>query len=470
MSDAPTPTPTPTPTDDVPRTRTPPNYAARRMLVTTVAMMAVVAFAVIGYTVVRGDDDSPGGGSGSWDEIALVDRTSGDMVVVDGDGEVVNTVEGLGRVTDVHAIGNRTALVGTTQIVLGGDGEQTAIPIDRTDTVTPIRTPGTLHMIIGDANGGDVIIVDVSTGEQLDVGELAEQAQPQIFTNALMFAETVRWSADATSFAVADASSFQTVVVKSGSTEVAFFGSQPVALSAERVATSQTIGGQADIELLDYERDSKVRVPTPIPAGGVMVDDDLLMVSIDGGVYRIEGGATEAERLGQVAVPSGGTVASVRPTFDGGRLVVAGPAFQAVIDLEGRTIFTTTFTTPVDTAAPHPEWTCLPVGGDDSYHSLVALETGDQLADLSGVDVIGTSANGCIVLGERAGITQVISGDGAVALGRVRAAALAPDGRTVVRTTTTGTTEILRIDDDLELGDAVELTAAPTSPVVAFLD
>jgi hypothetical protein len=469
MSDTPTP-PSNTPTAGTPRATTPPNYAARRMLVTTVAIVAIVAFAVIGYTVVRGDDDSSGGGSGAWDGVALIDRTSGDVVVVDGDGEVVSTAEGLGRVTEVHSIGDRLALIGADQIVLDGDGEQTVVPIDRTNTITPIRTPGTLHLIIGDATGGDVLIVDVATGEQLDVGALAQQAEPRIFADALMFAETVRWSADATSFAVADASSFQTIVVQSGSTDVAFFGSQPVALSSERVVTSQTIGGQADIELLDYERDSKARVPTPIPAGGVMVDDDLLMVSIDGGVYRVTGGATEAERLGQVAVPAGGTVASARPTFDGERLVVTGPAFEAVIDLEGRTIFTTTFTTPIDTVTPHPSWACLPVGGDDSYHSLVSLETGDQLADLSGVDVIGTSADGCTVLGERAGLVEVIGADGTVSLGRVRGATLAPDGRSVVRSTTTGTTEIVPIDDDLQLGDTLELADAPMNPLVAFLD
>ncbi len=462
--------PTPTPTDGTPRSTTPPNYAARRMLVTTVAIMAVVAFAVVAWTVVRGDDDPESGGSGSWDEIALVDRTSGDVVVVDGDGETVRTSDGLGRVNEVYTIGERTALVGSDQIVLDGDDEQTAIPIDRTDTVTPIRTPGTLHLIVGDANGGDVAIIDVTSGEQLDVGALAAQAEPQIFADALMFAETVRWSADASSFAVADASSFQTIVVQSGSTDVAFFGSQPVALSDEIVVTSQTIGGQADIELLDYERDSKARVPTPIPAGGVMAGDDLLMVSIDGGVYRVGAGSTEAEELDQIAVPSGDTVTWVRPTFDGERLVVSGTAFQAVIDLDGDTVFTTTFTAPVDTAPPRPEWTCLAVGGGDSYHSLVALETGDQIADLSGLEVIGTSADGCVVLGERAGIAEVIDADGTVSLGRVRTAALAPDGRTVVRTTPTGTTEIVRLDDDGDAGDAVELTAAPANPIVAFLD
>ncbi len=440
------------------------------MLVTTVGIMAIVAFAVVGWTVVRSDADSFSGGGGNWDEIALVDPVSGAVTVVDGDGTVVRTAVGLGRASEVYSIGDRMALVGPTQIVLEGGDTPITLPIGRTDTVTPIRTPGTLHLIIGSANGGNVVIVDVASAEQFDIGAMAEQTQPQIFTDPLLFAETVRWSANASSFAVADASSFQTIVVRRGSDEVGFFGSQPVALSDDRVATSQTIGGQADIEILDDERDSKVRVPTPIPAGGVMVDDDLVMVSIDGGVYRVASGQTEARRLGQVAVPAGATVVGVRPTFDGERLLVSGTVFEAIIDLEGRTIFTTTFTTPVDVEAPDPEWACVAIGGRDAFHSLVTLDTGDQLADLSGVEVIGTSADGCTVLGERAGVTEVITADGVVSLGRVRHAALGPDGRTVVRTATTGTTEILQIGDDLELGDPIPITDAPANSLVAFLD
>ncbi len=441
------------------------------MLVTTVGIVAVVAFAVIGWTVVRNDDDAIGGGGGDWDQIVLVDRATGAMTVFDDNGEVTDTAVGRGRVTEVLAIGDRLALIGPTQIVLDGggdDGDATTIPVERTNTVTPIHTPDGLHLVIGDANGGNVIITNIATGEQLDVGVLARNAEPQIFADPLLFAETVRWSDDASRFAVADASSFQTIVVREGSEEVAFFGSQPVALSDDLVATSQTIGGQADIDILDEDRDSKARVPTPIPAGGVMIGDDLLMVSIDGGVHRVESGQTEARKVGQVAVPSGATVAAVRPTLDGDRLVVSGVVFEAVIDLEGSTIFTTTFTTPVEIDAPAPDWACLPVGGGGTYHSLVALETGDQIADLSGAEVIGTSTDGCTLLAERSGVTEVITADGIVTLGRVRSAALGPDGRTVVRTNLSGTTEILRIDGNLQLGDPLELPGAPANPAVAF--
>jgi len=463
-------TPAATPSEEAAPQKPPPNYAARRMLVTTVAIVAVVAFAVIGWQVVRSDDDGIGGGGGDWSEIALVAPNSGAITVVDGSGEVVSTVVGRGRVTDVQAIGSRLALIGPTQIVIEGDGDATAIPVDRADTVVPVRTPDALHLVIGEANGGNVIVADVVTGELIDIGLLARNAEPQIFADPLMFAGTVRWSDDASRFAVADASSFQTIVVSEGSEEVAFFGSQPVALSDDRIATSQTIGGQADVEIFDDDRDSKARVPTPIPAGGVMVDDDLLMVSIDGGVYRVESGETEARKLGQVAVPSGATVAAVAPSLDGERLVVSGGVFEAVIDLEGRTLFTTTFTSPVEIDNPVPDWTCIAVGGGETYHSLVALETGEQLADLSGAEVIDASTDGCTVLVERAGVAEVISTDGVVSLGRVRSATLGPDGRTVVWTTTSGTTQIIAIDDDLQLGDPVDIVDAPMNAVVAFLE
>ncbi len=435
------------------------------MLVTTVGIMAVVAFAVVGWTVIRNDDDLAGGPAGSWNEIALINPATGAITVVDDSGETARTVVGRGRVSEVYTIDDHMALIGTSQIVLEGGDETVAVPIERSNTVAPVHTVDQLHLVIGTSSGGDVDIIDVGTGDMLDIAAVADLTSPRLF------AETIRWSADGTRFAVADAAFFRTIVVEYGLEEASFFASQPVALNDDLLATSQVINRQADIELFDRERESQVRVATEIPAGGVMVDDDLLMVAVNGGVYRVSGGESEAERIGAVAVPSGATVTSVHPTADGTRLVVAGAVFQTVIDLDGRTLFTTTFTSPVETPAPHPVWTCLPVGGDETYHSIVALETGEQLADLSGLEVTGTSSDGCTVLGQRGDLSEVVTVDGTVSLGRVRSAALGPDGRTVVRTTLSGTTEMLRIDDDLVVGEPVDLSAvAPSNPIVAFLD
>lgn len=443
------------------------------MLVTTVAIIAVVAFGVLAWTALRGDGGGSSGTAGSWSRLAAVDRSSGAVTILDEGGEVEREIVGRGRVDEVHGFGDRLALVGPTQIVVvtaGGDDVVT-VPIDRTATVTPVRTGGGLDLIIGRPAGGNVVVVDVVTGETLDIGALAQAAEPQIFDSPLLFAETVRWSADGEAFAVADASSFQTIVVRSESTDVSFFRAQPVALNGDRVVTSQIVGGQADVEVYDTDRNSKARVPVPIPAGGLLTDGTLVMVSIDGGVYRVRDGDTEAERVARIAVPSGGSVDAVRPVHDGKRLVVSGSAFEAVVDLDGRTLFFTTFATPVEPMPTPPTWTCVPIGGDEAFHSIVDVEEGEQLVDLSGLVVGDASGNGCTVLGERAGIAEVVDAAGTVTIGPVRAARLGPDGRSVVRTTAGGDTELLRIDDDLALDEPIDLTdVVPRNPLIAFLD
>jgi len=435
------------------------------MLVTTVAIMAVVAFGVVGWRALRGGDEVDGSAAGTWSEIAFVDRSSGEILVLDDSGEPTRTMPGQGAVTDAYALGDRLALVGPTTVAVAGGDEIEPIAIGRTNTVTPIRTPGTLHLVIGTASGGNVTILDVATGDVLDIGALAEQADPRLF------AETIRWSSDGSRFAVADAGFFRTIVVESDAEEPGYFGAQPLALDDDLIATSQVIALQADVALVDRERKNKALVPTEIPAGAVMVDHDLLMVATTGSVYRIADGDTEAERLGEVAVPSGATVSWVGPTLDGSRLVVVGSVFQAVIDLDGETLFTTTFASPIEIDTPRPDWTCLPIGGEGTFHSIVDLDTGEQVADLSGVDVIGASGDGCTVIGTRGGLGEVISADGTVDIGPVRSAVLAPDGRAVVRTTATGAIELVRIEEDLTLGEPIDLSdVASNNAIVAFLD
>jgi hypothetical protein len=455
---------TPTPAGGRPRSTASPNYAARRMLVTTVAIMAVVAFGVVGWRAVRGDDAIDGSTGGTWSEIAFVDRSSGEVLVLDDSGEPTRTMPGQGAVTDAYALGDRLALVGPTTVAVAGGDAVEPIAIGRTNTVTPIRTPGTLHLVIGTASGGNVTILDVATGDVLDVGALADQTDPRLF------AETIRWSSDGSRFAVADAGFFRTIVVESGAEGPGFFGAQPLALDDDLIATSQVIALQADVALVDRERTNKALVPTEIPAGAVMVDHELLMVATTGTLYRISDGDTEAERLGDVAVPTGATVSWVSPTLDGSRLVVVGAVFQAVIDLDGETLFTTTFANPIEIDAPRPDWRCLPIGGDATFHSIVDLDTGEQIADLSGVEVTGVSGDGCAVIGTRGGVAEVISAEGTVEIGAVRTAVLAPDGRAVVRTTPTGTTELVRIEDDLTLGEPIDLSdVVSNNAIVAFL-
>lgn len=434
------------------------------MLVTTIAITAVVAVGVAAWTVFGGDGDDAVSPETEWDEIALVDRATGAITRFDRDGEPVETTEGTGRAAAVHVRDDRIALVGSTSITLtdATDDEPTTVDIPRGSTVSPIETPSSMHLLVGEANGGNLLIVDVADGSVIDVGAAAAPTVPKLFL------ETVQVAADGSRFAVADAANFQTIVVGDDIEGAAFLADQPVAVGENLIATSQVVNLQADISLVDLERRVEAVAPTELPRGGVMVDDELVMVSVDGGVFRIGPGDREAERIGGIAIPTGGQVAWALPTAFGERLVVGGTGFAAVIDLQGVSVFATTFATPTEQLRPHPSWRCLPVGGE-AGHSVVDLETGEQLADLTGLAIHAVSADGCTVIGARDDGYDLVHQDGRVELGSPRRVALAPDGRRIVWTTTDGRTELVTIGDDLALGDPVELTDAPTNGFVTFL-
>jgi hypothetical protein len=283
-----------------------------------------------------------------------------------------------------------------------------------------------------------------------------------------MFVDTLRTNFDGTLFAVADATNFQTIAIDPDSEAPVFLPDQPVAVGDGLIATSQTVGLQADISLVTLDRSTEASVPTEIPAGGVIADDALTMVSVDGGIFRIERGDEEADRRGVLAIPAGESVRSAEPAAQGERLVVSGTTFQAVVDLDGTTRYSTVLSQAVEFVEPDLTWACLPVGGAGMWATIVDLTTGEHLADLTGVEVVGIVDDGCTVLAERNGTTEVISADGVVTIGRFDQVVLAPDGRSVI-TIGDGSTELIAIEE-LELGEPVDLTAvAGTDTLIAFV-
>jgi hypothetical protein len=451
------------------------------MLVGTALVTLLFAGGVVGWRMLGDGDSATGRDGATWSQVALVDRVSGDVTLVDESGEVVGESAGHGRTGSLYAADGALALGNSRTLTVltdpdadpdsaSDDGSPVVVDLPAGGQVTPIRTASGTYLALGSPAGGDVVLVEMTTGDALDIGALVADASP---TTPKMFVETLRVDHAATMFAIADAASFQTIVVRPGDPDVVFLADQPIAVGEELVATSQTVGLQADVALVDLERSVKASVPTQIPAGGigVMSGDTLTMVSVDGGVFRIEPGDDAANRLGAVAVPAGGVIQWVRPTFDGERLVVSGDTFEAVVDLDGRTLFTTTFASPVETPFPDPTWSCLPIGGEGGYHSIIDLVSGEQLADLSGVDeLLGTSDDGCTVLARRASQAEVIGPDGSVTVGPLESAVLGPDGRSIVRITADGTRELVTIDDDLSLGTPIDLTAlAAPDALVAFI-
>jgi hypothetical protein len=437
------------------------------MLISTVGVAIVVAAGVLIWRATRDGSVDAEVESGDWNEVVFVDRANGAVTSVGTDGNAGSTLPATTRTLDVHVEGARLALVEASQIVLTdlGNGSPDIIPTETDSVVSRLPIADSLWLAVGKASGGNMLLVNGLTGDTYDFGELASFASPRFFL------QTLRFDPEGRVFAVADANNFQTVVVDTAADPAVatFLPDQPLAVSSERAVTSQVVGQQADLTLFDGEGSELATVKDQLPAGGILDGDDVIVTSIDGAVSTFGEGDESAERLGTVAVPAGGTVSSVHPSAEGSRIVVRGDVFEAVVDLDGQTVFTTTFTSSLGDFRVEPTWSCLPVGGGEGFHSIVDLDTGEQLADLTGVAVIGVSADGCTVIGTRSGATEVVGNGGSVPLGRLRAAWLAPDGRAVVIQTTTGTTELRTIDDEWALGDAVDLSEhAPANAIVNF--
>ncbi len=377
-----------------------PNYAARRMMASTIAITVIVCGGVLAWQLTHRDDIPAIAADQGWSTVAFVSRGTGDVVLVDPTGVTTARFDGDGRVLSAHTTQDRLALVGAASVAVLAESLEAprAIPIERNRTVTRLSTnAGSLWLAVGNKNGGDVTLIEAGPDADTayDVAALSD------LSAARLFVETIRNDADGTVFALADATNFQTIVVRQGLTEPLFFPDQPVAVADGLVVTSQVVGRRADITLHDFEGNQLATVPSALPAGATIdvKRKQVTLVAVDGTITRFGEGDEQAEPIGALVVPAGGSVQSVHPVADGSRLVVVGDTFEALITLDGATLFTTPIGAPVDTSALSPDLACVALGGPDDASAIVSTDDGAVLADLSGVDVTGSADDGCTVIG-----------------------------------------------------------------------
>lgn len=439
------------------------------MLVGTAMIAALFIAAVLGWRLFRDDSAGPDRESQSWSEIVVVDRLSGDVTWLDEDGEVVGDSTAAGRVGSMFAADGVVSLANSNTLTVlaerDSDDEHLVVELPARSDIEELVVDDRTLLVAGSASGGDVVIVDPTERMVTDIGAAVSATIPN---TPLMFADTLQINLGGSLFAIADATNFQTIAIDPDREAPVFLPDQPVAVGNELIATSQTVGLQADVSLITLDRSTEANVPSEIPAGGVMIDDVLTMVSVNGAMFRLEAGDEETESLGVLAMPAGESVRSAAPTADGERIVVSGTTFQAVVDLDGTTIYSTVLAQGVEFLVPDVTWACLPVGGPGQWATIVDLDTGEHLADLTGVEVVSVVDDGCTVLAERNGITEVISPDGVVTVGTYDEVTLSPDGHSLV-TVGDGVTELASIDE-LVLGEPIDLTdVVGTNSLFAFV-
>jgi hypothetical protein len=389
--------------------------------------------------------------------------------VLDEEGDEITTIRGTGRVETVHASGDRMALVGPTQIALVGTdgGEPILLPVAVGSTVSRLATSRSFTLVVSPAGGGNLVLIDASDGSQLDVGEVAEQTSPRLL------ADSIRTDNDGTAFAIGDGRLFQTVVVRFGRTDAEFFPDVPMAVADDLVVTSQTVGRSAEVGLFDADGERLASIATEErPIGGVIDGGRFVFVSESGTIYAVTADDDTPDRLGVIAVPEGDVVQAVWPASAGTRLVVAGAQFQAIVDLDGTTLFQTTFTTATEILTPTPTWQCAPVGGSGVFTSLIDLDTGATVAELRAADVTAISSNGCGVQLDRNGGRSIVTPGGSRVLpAAVRTAWIAPDASAAVLVDTGSAASLVRLDVDSGADEVEEPVAlGNVDGLVAFLD
>jgi hypothetical protein len=247
-----------------------------------------------------------------------------------------------------------------------------------------------------------------------------------------------------------------------------------MAVADDLVVTAQTVGRSAEIGLFGADGERRASVASDErPIGGIIDGERFVFVSETGAIFEATDDDESPRRLGAIALTTGDIVQAVSPALDGTRLVASGSGFQAIVDLDGTTLFQTTFATPTVALTPTPTWRCVAVGGSGVFTSLVDLTNGGTVADLQGADVTGGSADGCgVQLTQDGGRTVVTPVGSTVLPAAVSTAWIAPDASAVVLVDTGSIASLVRIGDDAadDAADAEPVELGSVDGLVAFLD
>lgn len=425
-----------------------PNYAGRRTLLVAALAIAAAIAALLAYQGLRSDDTDVVLEPPPWNAIVEVDRGTGLVAVIDVDGTELDTVSAAGRVTAVETRGSQAALIGPGSLTLvdAARGRSVAVELERGWTTRALSDTDALVLISAPPSTGDLLIIDGTTGRQIDVARAADQRNP------LLLADSIRADPTGRSFAIGDGRNFQTLVVSFDAIDgidddVVFFPGVPLAISDDLVVTAATVGQSAELGLFDRDGSRRQAITSDRPIGGVIDGERFVYVTADGRVLSAQ--RSEPTEVGIIPIPGSDDVREVTAVANGQRMLVTGERFSAVVALDGELLHLANRPAGQHTAPANYSWRCAPML-NNSVVSIIDLVDGTTVGEArlgagepadadQPFDVI--SADGCAVaIGDR-----IISATGATTIvGEVRSIALAPDGTAAVVTARSGDTGLIR--------------------------
>jgi len=437
-----------------------PNYWFRRSVLIG-GVVAVAAAAVLVVVNLRGsttDTVESGAIDDDWNRIALTDLRSGRLVVANDQGEEVGRVESSVRPVDASRV------VAATGLVVGTDGaavvdldSETADAIDLDDPSMAVPSGTALTMIAASSDGGRGVLVHGPSGDRLDTAEFAPLVGTRYeFATALS-------TPNGRTVLVTDSGNFQSVLLSFDRDEPSYVPDLALAVDDDVVVTGQNVGVDATVSVFDHDGELISSARTPSVRAGMVDDDNVVVVTVEGEVVTIDTGSGDTETTSRLEI---GTVGSGAVAAAGAVLIVTGTDGTALVDSDGQVIATFLGRRPLDAAWSTRSGACV-VLADEATGDLVAvdLSSGEVRAEAVTDSEPAASADGCTVAVEVDGEIQVVGETGATTIDTEgELVALAPDASAVVVDVDSRLllTPIDAPDDTVDLG--------PSGRSVAFTD
>jgi hypothetical protein len=423
-----------------------PNYLVRRLIVTALVVVGIAVVALVVGRLI----DSGGSQSGavdvdtSWDTVVLVNERTGRIAMSPPDGsEVENISTNTGIVSGAAMIDDMVFVTGArTSVAVQLTGDQPRVDIsDLLDGDLALSRPIGTNELVLFSNGTDGVFMGADPEQWIDTAEVVDAP------GVALGLDDATANVDGSALLIPDLGNFQSVLVRFGDEPATYFAGVPLAVDDERVATVQTVGGDATVTLSDHDGTELFQSTTKPVLAAMLVDDGIITVDSGGMIHRIT--IDDEELVGAIgAAPVAGR-SWIATTGD--RLLVTTARGISVLDDSGEVIATSD-RTAVAVTGPAPASdvplrpACQPLHDPNTGAlQLLDLRDGDTIAEAPMVaDDVLTSADGCLAVaverapdgdGEGSGDRKLaMSSEGVAPIepADIEVIALSPDGETIV--------------------------------------
>lgn len=402
-----------------------PNYLFRRAVVVggIVAVIATAGIVIGGLLDDAGETSTSGALPAEWNRIVLIDERSGRVVLVDDVGDERARIDSAVTGTEASAVSGATAVLASspdTAVVDLADESSTSYDLAGSTVSSPA---GSALTLVASGTGRDRgLLVHGPSGDVIDTAEF-----PTIVGARYDF-PAASSTTDGRAVLVTDAGNFQSVLFSFGADEPAFFPGLALALDDAVVVTAQNVGTEATVAVFDHEGAPISSARTPTVRAGIVGDDAVHVVTVDGEIVRVAVGSDDIEPVGRLDV---GTVATGWVSTSGDRLVVVGADGTAIVDDGGGVVGMFPGQTPADPVRLGASCVAL-TGGTEPALTVASLGDGAVEAESTAADPVATTADGCTVVATTAGGYEVIGPDSTVVVETADVAVdVVPDGTAV---------------------------------------